>query len=308
MLRLLVLLFVIPAAPAVSAANDDLVASIATLAKAIEEGDADAAAAILASPPRRESAEWTVFEARLSQLQAHKETRLGRLFLAALKSTPGATGLPENAKSVSVVAVWPLSDEFTITVRATSAISDGKALLSSIDVTLSGTKAVAFASAAPYFGASRASSPDPELLDDKRLDELIPRDAFVVERNGYEDCLNRLSTLASGEVVGDAKLKEITKYLSSEAEAKALGDSLAAAKVPSAFWKSLADGLSSAAIGLRPDSVPLLKGASVAVAAKSGDVSTRASATRLTNGFVAPGLPAVSGRVGGGEETGTEPD
>lgn len=261
------------------------------------------------------SEELAGFHQRLRWLALHQDTRLGRLFFAALEALPGVENLPEGASAAGADAYFPLALGSGVQVRAAWSKQAGAFKVSDLSVTITGNAGALLSGAGPYFGSGE---PNLLVLNALELDYLLGRDPgermkLESERAAFDfdESLKKrfeakagepaalLKTLDS-EMRGDSpaadKLATLAKHMAEkpapEELAKQAKDSAAMTQI-----RAQVEALNNAA---RPGSAPAFGGASFGVSATTPAGTMEWAIRRAQNGTL-----ALSGTgLGANHETG----
>ena len=113
------------------------------------------------------------FRNRLAELARHRETRVGKLFFAAMQAVPDVSNLNPNLTAVTVIARWPLALEGAVQARIEYTRRGEIWKISTFELTVHGVAAAPISGLAPYFGEGEG---DPEMLDFEPIDYLLGRD------------------------------------------------------------------------------------------------------------------------------------
>lgn len=260
----------------------------------------DAVTKLLLNKPTED--ELAPLQQRLSDLARHRDTRVGKLFFAALAATPAIENLPEGATTAGINVTWPLALGATIRVRAEFAKSGDDWLISEFELTVDGVAGSPIAGMAPYFGKGEIR---PLLLDLEAIDYVMGRDAEdrrrpETERKpfNYDEALTRifeseegavaqtLNTLAEKVVPGadvEDRQAALKPHLATRAEREAIdaaGDNLE-------FWSAIYKQLEATTKLARPDAMPVREGAVVRINWTKDGEPARAICIRLEGGNVA---------------------
>ena len=280
-----------------------------TKSAGFEAALAEVTALMLNKPPETEEA--SAYKARTSSLARHRDTRVGKLFFAALHAVPVIENLPADATSASITADWPLALGASIRVRATFALRDETWLISGLDVTADGVAAAPLAGMAPYFGDGRDRV---ELLDIEALDYLLGRDpadrelpdlerpdfdydaaiarVFEAEAGAFETLMNELVDKVSPAELPDVRMSALREHLASPAEIEAMEAANQDEAKQREFWDTMYEQLKLLRDAARPGSVAKTAGSRVSVTvvreSPTGTVAVTSTALRLRSGKIAP--------------------
>jgi hypothetical protein len=246
---------------------------------------------------------------RVAALSAHRESRVGKLFFAALVAVPEIENLGES-EFAAIDASWPISFGGSIKLRVEYTRSGETWLLSALEATADGVAAAPIAGMAPYFGIG---APRPELLDLEAIDYLVGRDPadrekieaerpafdfdaaltpiFEAEAGAFQSLLEKLQESIKSSVDREKRIAVLKEHLATEADVKAMQDADADPERREAFWSGMREQVASALESPRPAALPSANGSQVKVryrAAGQKDESEQ-SAQRLTTGKVALG-------------------
>lgn len=250
--------------------------------------------------------ELTAFQQRVSAIARHRDTRVGKLFFAALAATPAVENLPETADFAAVDCHWPLALGASARVRVEWQLVEKQWRISTLEVTLDGLAAAPIAGMAPYFGGGEVRV---AMMDLEAIEYLLGRDPadrelpeterpgfdyasalaalFESEAGAYGDLLDKLAAKVTPEADRGKRLEALKPHLTSEAEYKALEDADGDADRREAFWAAVFEQLKQAQQDPRPSAVPSRSGARVDVRAKADGKESHAAALRLESGEVA---------------------
>jgi hypothetical protein len=255
-------------------------------------------------------AETLAFHARLSAIARHRETRVGKLFFAALMATPAIENLGES-QFVAMEVTWPISLGANVDVRVEYTLKEGKWLISTLEVTAQGVAAAPVAGMAPYFGHG---NPRPELLDLEALDYLVGRDPadreqaeadraafdfagalpafFEAEAGALKTVLDTLHDALKQGTEREKRIEALTPHLAGAAEVKAMVEADADPETRDKFWTEVREQISTALEAPRAVAVPRKPGAEVRVRwvtqLADGSIKGELSALRLETGKISP--------------------
>lgn len=250
--------------------------------------------------------ERAVFRQRVSAIARHRDTRVGKLFFAALAAAPEVENLPDNAEFARVDAHWPLALGSNAFVTVEWTLQEKAWRISTLRVTLEGVAAAPISGLAPYFGGGE---PRTGMLDLEAIDYLVGRDPadrelpeierpafdydaalvklFEAETGAFAALLDKLEAGVKPEVERATRLETLKPHLAGEAEFKALTDADADPARREAFWAAVFEQLKQVRQGARPASAPSRNGAGVSVRVRAGGKDAATGALRLESGEVA---------------------
>lgn len=280
-----------------------------TKSEGFEQALADVTALMLNKPPETEEGE--AYKTRVSSLARHRDTRVGKLFFAALHAVPVIENLPEDATSATITADWPLALGASLRVRAAFTLRDETWLISGLDVTADGVAAAPVAGMAPYFGDGRDRI---ELLNMEALDYLLGRDpadrelpdlerpefdydaaitrVFEAEAGAFETLMTELVEKVSPAELPDVRMNALREHLASQAEIEAMEAANLDEAKQREFWDTMYEQLKLLRDAARPASVAKTAGARVSVLvvreSPTGTVAVTSTALRLRSGKIAP--------------------
>lgn len=253
------------------------------------------------------AAELAAFHTRLAQIAQHKDTRLGRLFFAALDACPDLEQISAEDESARVDVEFPLALGSALRVQVGWARNKMQWLIAEFTIDITGNAGALFATAGPYFGIGR---PQPAVLDAAELDYLLGRDPaqrlmLESEREpfDFDAALRRRCALEAGASAALlAKLAEgltdrrtpaektelLAPHLSAEA-AKALREQGTAI----AFWDGLQKQLALLLALPRATGAPAARGGKVQVGRTRQGVYVEWSLSRQDTGRLALGKGTV---------------
>lgn len=250
--------------------------------------------------------ERAAFQQRVSAIARHRDTRVGKLFFAALAATPAVENLQETAEFAAVDCHWPLALGASARVRVEWQLVEKQWRISTLQVVLDGLAAAPISGMAPYFGGGEVRA---AMLDLEAIDYLLGRDPadrelpeterpgfdydaaltalFELESGAYGGLLEKLVAKVTPEAERGKRLEALRPHLATDAEYKALEDADGDADRREAFWAAVIEQLKQAQQGPRPAAVPSRPGARVDVRVKSAGKEAHAAALRLVSGEVA---------------------
>jgi len=242
---------------------------------------------------------------RLDLIARHQDTRLGRLFFAALDSMPALEHLPEGATRAEIIVHWPLALGAEARVRVAWVLKEEEWLIEVLTLQLRGSAAAPVSAASPYFGDEPFNA---ALLDVEEIGYLLGRNPLT--RNDPDAppfdeaaALARVFARDDGAVesVWEKLSEEVTPRASTEARADALRphlqtdaerDALDREKGDPEFWLRVMEQIAHGREAARPSSLPARTGAratwEVTVASGRELEVHRGEAVRLAGGYVAP--------------------
>lgn len=325
--HLLLMTLLTLSAPVVLSAADTL--SVVPMAEALQNSDLDADDD-LAAPARQavqdllwnapaEALERERFHRRLAQLARHRDTRVGKLFFAALEATPGIVNLPDGLTRATVVTRWPLALDTSLQVRVEFARRHGEWKIDAIETTVDGIAGAPISGLAPYFGEGEG---DPEKLDFQPVDYLVGRNPadrqlpeseraefdfdaalqriFDTEPGAVGDVLDKLAREVTPENTRESRIEALEPHLATDDEVRALREADADDDRRVHFWREIYEQIKDARRAPRPDAMPRRNGARISVeyTVINEEAHTQAAmaAVRLQSGRISPreGLPAAN--------------
>jgi hypothetical protein len=246
---------------------------------------------------------------RVAALSAHRDSRVGKLFFAALAAVPEIENLGD-AEFAAIEAGWPLSFGGRLNLRVEYTRHGETWLISALEATADGVAAAPIAGMAPYFGIG---APRPELLNLEAIDYLVGRDPadrekieaerpafdfdaalspiFKAEAGAFKALLEKLQESIKSSVDREKRIAAVKEHLATEADVKAMQDADADPERREAFWTGMREQVASALESPRPAALPSANGSQVKVRyrmAGKKDESEQ-SAQRLATGKVALG-------------------
>jgi hypothetical protein len=246
---------------------------------------------------------------RVAALSAHQESRVGKLFFAALSAVPEIEN-PGESDFAAIETGWPISFGGRVKVRVEYIRSGESWLISALEATADGVAAAPIAGMAPYFGIG---APRPELLNLEAIDYLVGRDPadrekieaerpsfdfdaalahiFEAEAGAFQSLLEKLQESIKTSVDREKRIAAVTEHLATEADVKAMRDADANPETRETFWSGMRDQVTAALTAPRPAAVPKANGCTLRVryrTASRKDESEQ-SATRLSTGKLALG-------------------
>jgi hypothetical protein len=248
-------------------------------------------------------------QARVSALAAHRDSRVGKLFFAALQAVPDVENLGES-DFAAVDVSWPIALGGSISMRVEYQRHGENWLIAELEATADGVAAAPLAGMAPYFGIG---APRPELLDLEAIDYLVGRDPadrekieaerpkfdfdaalpplFEGEPGAFATLLNALETAIKPGVDREKRLNAVKPQLATEAAVKAMEEADADDQRRETFWDAMREQVAGAQKAPRPASVPKADSASVRVRyrTKGSKDEHEQAATRLSTGKIALG-------------------
>ncbi|MCZ7608015.1 MAG: hypothetical protein M5U25_18535 [Planctomycetota bacterium] len=261
-------------------------------------------AALLNQPADED--ENAAFQQRISAIARHRNTRVGKLFFAALAATPDVENLPDNAEFATVDAHWPLALRSSAQVRVEWRLVEKQWRICTLQVALDGVAAAPISGMAPYFGGGELRT---AMLNLEAIDYLVGRDPAdrelpELERPAFDfdaalvnlfeaetgACAALLEKLAAGvkpQVERAKRLEALKPHLTGDPEYKALEAADADPARREAFWAAVFEQLKQARQGARPASVPSRTDAGVSVRVRAGGKDAVTAALRLKSGEVA---------------------
>jgi hypothetical protein len=256
-----------------------------------------------------EEDEKSAMRERVAALSTHRDSRVGKLFFAALAAVPEIENLGES-EFAAIDASWPISFGGSIRLRVEYTRSGEIWLVSALEATADGVAAAPIAGMSPYFGIG---APRPELLDLEAIDYLVGRDPadrekieaerpafdfdaalvpiFEAEAGAFQSLLEKLQESIKSSVDREKRIAAVKEHLATEADVKAMQEADANAETREAFWSGMREQIADALKAPRPAGLPSTTGSQVKVryrAAGEKDESEQ-SAQRLETGKVALG-------------------
>jgi len=255
------------------------------------------------------------FHKRLTLFAKHKQTRLGRLFFAALNGCPDLEQLGKDVSSAGVTATFPLALQSGARVRMAWTRKDEAMLIAEFAVEITGSAGALFAGAGPYFSSAEI---EPRILNAAELDYLLGRDTgdrmkleserskfdfdaelarrFEIEAGAAGTLIETLAETLSSKKTPAEKIEGLLPHLESDAarnELKKQGAKLE-------FWDAIDKQLARLKTLPRPAGVPQRKLATVSVTRTDATGTEEWTLTRLDSGKLA----LRAGSIGGtGEES-----
>lgn len=254
-------------------------------------GDACAVEALFLNKPTP-GVEKQRFEAKVVNIAAYRQTRLGRVFFAALRGTPAVSGLPAGAETASLSARWSLARECELSVTASWRRKDGLWLIETLTINLSGAAAAPFANALPYFGLGQGPV-DVALLDAAEIDELAMAENFAVEEEAHGRAIDNLRKALTGPASREDKLAAIARHTDDAALIIELRATDADASRRWALWDGLKKQWELAVKWPRLSSGPKNAGGRFQCGYQGAQVSGTGWVERLKSGKVAVGGSVV---------------
>lgn len=248
-------------------------------------------------------------QARIAALAAHRDSRVGKLFFAALAAAPDIENLGDS-EFAAVNASWPIAFDGSISMRVEYTRRGDTWLISAIEGTADGVASAPVAGMAPYFGIG---TPRPEMLNLEAIDYLVGRDPadrekieaerapfdfdaaltplFESEAGTFGALLETMDAAIKPGVDREKRLASLKPHLATAEDVKAMQEADADDDRREPFWTAMREQIAVALKAPRPASVPKADGSKVRVryrAAGSKDEHEQ-SATRLNTGKLALG-------------------